>query len=47
METVFFIGAAILMTTLLHGRFSYRHRDRAAQQASERIVRDRYRHDQT
>jgi hypothetical protein len=35
------------MTTLLYGSSSYRHRDRAAQQAGERIVRDRYRHDQT
>jgi hypothetical protein len=37
----------ILLTTLVYGSFSYRHRDRATQQAGERIVRDRYRHDQT
>jgi hypothetical protein len=42
METVFFVGAAILMSTPLYGSSSDRHRDRVAQQAGERIVRDRY-----
>jgi hypothetical protein len=47
METVFFIGAFILLTALIYGSFNYRYRDRAAQHAGEQIVRDRYRHDQT
>ena len=47
MEIVFFIGAAILLTALIYGSLSYRHRNRAAEQAGEQIVRDRYRHDQT
>ncbi|HUN97069.1 MAG TPA: hypothetical protein VMU69_12670 [Bradyrhizobium sp.] len=47
MEAVFFIGAFILLTALIYGSISYRYRDRAAQQAGEQIVHDRYRHDQT
>jgi hypothetical protein len=47
MEYVFFIGAFILLAALIYGSLSYRYRDRAAQQAGEQIVRDRYRHDQT
>jgi hypothetical protein len=47
MEIVFFVGAFILLTALIYGSLSYRHRNRAAEQAGEQIVRDRYRHDQT
>jgi hypothetical protein len=47
MEIVFFVGAFLLLTVLIYGSLNYRYRDGVVSQASEQIVRDRYRRDQT
>ncbi|WP_187399349.1 hypothetical protein [Bradyrhizobium paxllaeri] len=43
LEAVFFIGAFVLLTALIYGTLSYRYRNRAATEAGEEIVRERYR----
>jgi hypothetical protein len=47
METVFFIGAFILLVALIYGTLSYRYRNRAAQRTAEEIVRQRYKDNET
>ncbi|HVX79512.1 MAG TPA: hypothetical protein VHB49_25540 [Bradyrhizobium sp.] len=47
MESIFFIGAFILLVALIYGSLSYRYRDRAAERAGDEIVRDRYRRDES
>ncbi len=47
MEIVYFIGALILLATLIYGTLNYHYRDRTKAKVADQIVRDRYRHDRT
>ncbi len=47
LESLFFIGAFILLVALIYGVLSYRYRNRAAVRAADEIVAERYRRDQT
>jgi hypothetical protein len=46
LEAVYFIGAFVLLTALIYGTLSYHYRNRAATQAGDEIVRERYRQNQ-
>jgi hypothetical protein len=47
LEIVYFLGALVLLIALIYGTLSYHYRDRAAVQAGEQIVRERYRNDES
>jgi hypothetical protein len=47
LESVFFIGAFILLVALIYGVLSYRYRNREATRIGDEIVAKRYRRDQT
>ncbi|MBV9565496.1 MAG: hypothetical protein JOY90_34350 [Bradyrhizobium sp.] len=47
MEIVFLIGAFVLLIAIIYGTLSYRKRDKAAEQAGEAVVTDRYERDET
>jgi hypothetical protein len=46
-EISYFLGALVLLIALIYGTLSYHYRNRAAVQAGEQIVRDRYRNDES
>jgi hypothetical protein len=46
MEIVYFIGAFVLLATLIFGVLQYRNRNRAAVHAGGEIVKERYRRDE-
>jgi hypothetical protein len=43
LETVFFLGAFLLLVALIYGTLSWHYRDRAAVRAAEEVTRQRYR----
>jgi hypothetical protein len=47
MEIVYFIGAVILLATLIYGTLNYHYRDRRKDKVADQIVRDRYEHNRT
>jgi hypothetical protein len=47
MEIVFFIGALVLLTTLIYGTLNWHYRDRRQERKTQQIIRDRYEHNQT
>jgi hypothetical protein len=47
LESLFFIGAFILLVALIYGVLSYRYRNREAVRVGDEIVAERYRRDQT
>ncbi|HET7889137.1 MAG TPA: hypothetical protein VFL62_23155 [Bradyrhizobium sp.] len=47
LESLFFIGAFILLVALIYGVLSYRYRSRAAVRAGGDIAAERYRRDET
>jgi hypothetical protein len=47
LESLFFIGAFILLVALIYGVLSYRYRNREATRIGDEIVAERYRRDQT
>jgi hypothetical protein len=47
LEILYFLGALVLLIALIYGTLSYHYRDRAAEQAGEQIVRERYRNDES
>lgn len=47
LEIVYFVGAIILLAALVYGVISFRHRNRAAVHAGEKVVRERYRANDT
>jgi hypothetical protein len=42
METVYFVGAFVLLTALIYGTLQYRYRNRAAVGRGGEIARERY-----
>ncbi len=42
LETVFFLGAFLLLAAMIYGTLSWHTRDRAAVRAAEEITRKRY-----
>ena len=46
LESIFFIGAFILLVALIYGILSYRYRNRDAVRAGNEIVAERYRRDE-
>jgi hypothetical protein len=47
MEIVYFIGAFILLAALIYGLLNSHLSNRRLRKVSDRIVRDRYEHNQT
>jgi hypothetical protein len=47
MEIVYFVGAFILLTALIYGSMHWHYRDRRRARKNDKIVRDRYEHNQT
>jgi hypothetical protein len=47
MEIVYFIGALILLTALIHASLQNHYRDRRKSAVADQIVRDRYEHNRT
>lgn len=47
LESLYFVGALVLLTALIYGTLSYRYRNRAATRVGEEITRERYRQNQS
>jgi len=47
LESIFFIGAFVLLAALIYGVLSYRYRNREATRIGGEIAAERYRRDQT
>ena len=47
LEIVYFLGALVLLIALIYGTLSYHYRNRAATQAGDQIVSDRYRNNES
>jgi hypothetical protein len=47
LESLFFLGAFILLVALIYGVLSYRYRNRHAVRVGGEIAAERYRRDQT
>jgi hypothetical protein len=47
LESLYFLGALVLLTALIYGTLSYRYRNRAATRVGEEITRERYRQNQS
>ena len=45
LEIFFFLGAFLLLATMIYGTLSWHYRDRAAVRAAEEVTRRRYRED--
>jgi hypothetical protein len=47
METVYFIGAFVLLVAMIYGTLNWHYRDRRKDGMTDQIVRDRYEHNRT
>jgi hypothetical protein len=47
LESLFFVGAFILLAALIYGVLSYHYRNRDAVRSGSEIVSERYRRDET
>jgi hypothetical protein len=47
MEAVYLLGALILLAALIYGTLQYHYRNRAASEAGDETVRERYRRNES
>lgn len=47
MESLYFVGAFILLVALFYATLNWHYRDRRKDKMTEQLVRDRYEHNQT
>jgi hypothetical protein len=47
LESVYFVGAFLLLAALIYGVLNNRYRNRAADRAGDKVVRERYRRNET
>jgi hypothetical protein len=47
LESLYFLGALVLLTAFIYGALSYRYRNKAATRMGEEITRERYRQNQS